>query len=1180
MRTINKMVIQPNTPNDNKVLWLNKNNASYYNNGTWVTIGKSSEDIRELEEKVDSLDVDMQTVEKEIQNINSRHNDLSSKHESLNSMVSEHTKQIESNQSQITANKSAQDAKNASLDDNIKKLNTRDDQITELVKGITATGGASVATAVTYDNTSSQLASATVQGAVDELQTAIADETKRAKAAEEAIIFDVSVQNNGAVFESLSALLSSSNLSTLIPTSVRHGGMIIRFIQGSEQSSWNKYVQYRLMATSFSTTESDWQGVDEEPIAVSDNLIKSGGVYKHIKSRKEITQFTRFGIQKESQKLSFSDNTFGNLTTQFTVSVIFNITEIIYNNTDVVIVGKGDYTTNGWAVVRKPSDKNVYLVVNNISYTLIDAVNAINAELNYNITLISTEQCIDVYIFNKKVLSLSKDNLTNNNSPFQIGGKNTNIHSKVYCLFAALWYKDISIEECINDVSKVYKGKFSRNDLAADFVCCVTSLVDNGFVDGEYSLLCENAMPITYVDIQASKGININNSFDTFGIVSGRNYYEGFIYNNNIFTTSLLDVSNYCKANIYKLGWYQLGNDLVCIFYNERKCVISSIKSTALTKDGDGYFYSYKNQWSVDIPVDAKYMRVCLCIDGYVTFDKRDDEYITPSIIDVPKYTDKSFNKVPCIIFESNDYLSAYYIQRKGYWEDKDGIEVLTSNSENKTISISTDYLSYFDNNILYNMVYETPNGEQDFMYLFRNTDDGIMHILSDVVPPIGTMLYTYVQVREEGKGGDMHMSTLAYRVLGHKIVEDSHNIYNAQLTNRCGCYFFNPIMAVKGALKDVNGNDCFYFNGQTFGLWSGLQGSKTWGVRENSTWFRLNNNRNAYFKHKAPFKKGYYDIKAVASRFYENNSGSQVENYPVTINVYNDEHLIHTQTVCDYRFKRIIVGIDRECSGNQILNLNKEVEDKAYTNTNMIISAIPQDKKKLGMIVTARISNNNGVFNSKWTTLMFIGDTLEKFTEADAWIEYTFGCVKIEFVNENSNDALVAINRIMQYDFYENYFDMGINAPTLIQNDVGKNPSYVAVLGDSWTEAADASIMFEEGIKYYNYFSIPDKGNPTILHGSRPLLRGIMEKGCNVDTWGMGTKTAMWGLIHQIRPLVQHTEYTHCVVEFFSNDNTTDWYSAMVAIVKILQENGIIPIVFAPISGREKQTGYLKAVL
>lgn len=116
------------------------------------------------------LEGDTQTVEKEIQDINSRHNDLSSKHESLSSTVSDHAKQIESNQSQITANKSAQDEKNTSLDANMAKLNTRDDQITELVKGVTATGGASVATAVTYDNTSSQLTSATVQGAVDELQ--------------------------------------------------------------------------------------------------------------------------------------------------------------------------------------------------------------------------------------------------------------------------------------------------------------------------------------------------------------------------------------------------------------------------------------------------------------------------------------------------------------------------------------------------------------------------------------------------------------------------------------------------------------------------------------------------------------------------------------------------------------------------------------------------------------------------------------------------------------------------------------------------------------------------------------------------------------------------------------------------------------------------------------------------
>ena len=42
-------------------------------------------------------------------------------------------------------------------------------------------------------------------------------------------IYDVSYHNS-ATFASLSALLSDENLSTLIPTEVRCGGMTIRFI--------------------------------------------------------------------------------------------------------------------------------------------------------------------------------------------------------------------------------------------------------------------------------------------------------------------------------------------------------------------------------------------------------------------------------------------------------------------------------------------------------------------------------------------------------------------------------------------------------------------------------------------------------------------------------------------------------------------------------------------------------------------------------------------------------------------------------------------------------------------------------------------------------------------------------------------------------------------------------------
>ena len=73
-------------------------------------------------------------------------------------------------------------------------------------------------------------------------------------------VYDVSSHNDGAVFESISTLLGSANLSTLIPTSVRRGGMSIRFIQSSD----NKYVQYRLMADEFTTNTTQWAIANED----------------------------------------------------------------------------------------------------------------------------------------------------------------------------------------------------------------------------------------------------------------------------------------------------------------------------------------------------------------------------------------------------------------------------------------------------------------------------------------------------------------------------------------------------------------------------------------------------------------------------------------------------------------------------------------------------------------------------------------------------------------------------------------------------------------------------------------------------------------------------------------------------------------------------------------------------
>lgn len=93
------------------------------------------------------------------------------------------------------------------------------------------------------------------------------------------IVYDVTANNSGATFASLSALLSSGSLSTLIPTSVRKGGMQIRFVHSND----NNYVQYRLTSSSFNTTLTNWQReVTEEELGIDKSLtcaINSGGEY-------------------------------------------------------------------------------------------------------------------------------------------------------------------------------------------------------------------------------------------------------------------------------------------------------------------------------------------------------------------------------------------------------------------------------------------------------------------------------------------------------------------------------------------------------------------------------------------------------------------------------------------------------------------------------------------------------------------------------------------------------------------------------------------------------------------------------------------------------------------------------------------------------------------------------------
>ena len=78
-------------------------------------------------------------------------------------------------------------------------------------------------------------------------------------------VYDISVnhpdgQGNPTPYADLTAALGTNGAN--IPADIRRGGMRIQFIQGTVQSSDNKYVQARCMADEFTTDVTQWQCVD------------------------------------------------------------------------------------------------------------------------------------------------------------------------------------------------------------------------------------------------------------------------------------------------------------------------------------------------------------------------------------------------------------------------------------------------------------------------------------------------------------------------------------------------------------------------------------------------------------------------------------------------------------------------------------------------------------------------------------------------------------------------------------------------------------------------------------------------------------------------------------------------------------------------------------------------------
>ena len=207
--------------------------------------------------------------------------------------------------------------------------------------------------------------------------TAIEAVKNRAEAVEKAVIFDVSAYNDGAVFESLSVLLSASNLSTLIPTEVRCGGMTIRFIQSSD----NKYVQYLLKTNSWSTNPDFWERYND--VITTDNQTNSdldfsdekGNVVMrvangHIKTK----NFDSKNIQPLSpqpvSKPKISYLAIGNSVNQDVVAYIPYLLKELYGDSvdfEIGIAFIGSYTIKDYVeqVITKQKKIEIYSYANN-----------------------------------------------------------------------------------------------------------------------------------------------------------------------------------------------------------------------------------------------------------------------------------------------------------------------------------------------------------------------------------------------------------------------------------------------------------------------------------------------------------------------------------------------------------------------------------------------------------------------------------------------------------------------------------------------------------------------------------------------------------------------------------------------------------------------------------------------
>lgn len=245
-------------------------------------------------------------------------------------------------------------------------------------------------------------------------------------------------------------------------------------------------------------------------------------------------------------------------------------------------------------------------------------------------------------------------------------------------------------------------------------------------------------------------------------------------------------------------------------------------------------------------------------------------------------------------------------------------IPVLSQDANSVTVDASYDGIITL--NKTFTMVCLTDGGEYKNVQIVRQS--------SGLITILGGKSFTATYISDIGfeSGGHMHLSDYAARVCGTNLVASLESEANYRGLKRAGfgCIDFSQAGHINqdgyGILVDEYNKPAFSYSSDYPILSRGDSNAPEswWGcagfpmaIKVFPTGATTGDNIFT-LSQKSPLRSAIYDIRAIAPQ--QDYSGNIIS-VAVTVNVYNNEVLVHTETLSHYKLSRIL--IDRDDWGN-----------------------------------------------------------------------------------------------------------------------------------------------------------------------------------------------------------------------------------------------------------------------